>query len=221
MPQSLQLHLPCSHTFFFFSAPVRFSQIFRGRGGAFCLVAVFASDPPTHHGRQVISRRQGCPAPFLGGPLPLDRGSQPYDKAMAIRYNKTKTSTSLVVSKAATATTQQPPIADRTSHLGTAKSPLTTPKGRRKEEKKRRTYLFLRFLRFSGLLLENICVVFLGSSCRETAQTAIKTKSKGKDDRKKVFFLNFFGQKFLTWIFPKTNLWCFRTFLVKKRTKTP
>jgi hypothetical protein len=31
-----------------------------------------------------------------------------------------------------------------------------------------------------------------------------KKKSMGKDDRKKVFFsLNLFGQKFLTWTFPK------------------
>jgi hypothetical protein len=38
-------------------------------------------------------------------------------------------------------------------------------------------------LRFSGLILENIFMVFLGSSCRETAKNAIK-KSMGKDERK-------------------------------------
>jgi hypothetical protein len=41
-------------------------------------------------------------------------------------------------------------------------------------------------LRFAGLILENIFVVFLGSPCRETAKNAIKKKSKGNYDRKKV-----------------------------------
>jgi hypothetical protein len=106
-------------------------------------------------------------------------------------------------------------------------------------------------LRFSGLILEHIFVVFLGSSYRETAKNAIK-KIDGKNERKKgffsqlfrpkvfdmdlwflgspcretaknaikkidgkrrkeksFFFLNFFGQKFLTWIFPKMFWWCF------------
>jgi hypothetical protein len=40
-------------------------------------------------------------------------------------------------------------------------------------------------LRFSGLILENIFMVFLGSSCRETAKNAIKIISMGKDERKK------------------------------------
>jgi hypothetical protein len=62
--------------------------------------------------------------------------------------------------------------------------------GALKEKQKKRgclpTYLFLRFLRFSGLILENIFMVFLGSSCRETAKNAIKKKSMGKDER--IFF---------------------------------
>jgi hypothetical protein len=45
-------------------------------------------------------------------------------------------------------------------------------------------------LKFSGLILENICVVFLGSSCRETAKNAIKKnqweKTKGKKRKKKI-----------------------------------
>jgi hypothetical protein len=41
-------------------------------------------------------------------------------------------------------------------------------------------------LRFSGLILENIFMVFLGSSCRETAKNAIKIISMGKDER--IFF---------------------------------
>jgi hypothetical protein len=39
-------------------------------------------------------------------------------------------------------------------------------------------------LRFSGLILENIFMGFLGSSCRETAKNAIKNFLMGKDDRK-------------------------------------
>jgi hypothetical protein len=45
------------------------------------------------------------------------------------------------------------------------------------KKKKRRTYLpafFWGFWRFSGLILENVLMVFLGSSCRETAKNAIK-----------------------------------------------
>jgi hypothetical protein len=34
-------------------------------------------------------------------------------------------------------------------------------------------------------------------------QKCDKKKSMGKDERKKVFFINFFGQKFLTLISPK------------------
>jgi hypothetical protein len=67
----------------------------------------------------------------------------------------------------------------------------------KKQKKKRHTYLrtfFGDFWRFSGLILENIPMVFLGSSCRETAKNAIK-KSMGKDNRKKVFFLSTFSAK--------------------------
>jgi hypothetical protein len=48
-------------------------------------------------------------------------------------------------------------------------------------------YFFCGFLRFFGLVLEKGCAVFLGSPCNATAKNAIKNKSKGKDDRKKVF----------------------------------
>jgi hypothetical protein len=57
-------------------------------------------------------------------------------------------------------------------------------------------------LRFSGLILENIFVVFLGSSCRETAKNAIK-KSMGIRQQKKFFFLNFFRPKVFDMYFPK------------------
>jgi hypothetical protein len=64
------------------------------------------------------------------------------------------------------------------------------------------------FLRFLGLILENIFMVFLGSSCRETANSAIKQiDGKRREGGKKI--LNFFGQKLLTWTSPKKCLWCF------------
>jgi hypothetical protein len=58
-------------------------------------------------------------------------------------------------------------------------------------------------LRFSGLILENIFMVFLSSSCRETAKNAIKQKSMGKDDRKKVFFSQLFRAKVFDMDFPQ------------------
>jgi hypothetical protein len=45
-------------------------------------------------------------------------------------------------------------------------------------------------------------MVFLGSSCRETAKNAIK-KSMGKDDRKKVFFSQLFRPKVFDMGFPQ------------------
>jgi hypothetical protein len=54
-------------------------------------------------------------------------------------------------------------------------------------------------LRFSGLILENMFVVFVGSPCRETAKNAIKQKLKGKDDRKKVFFSTFSAKASYIW----------------------
>jgi hypothetical protein len=59
-------------------------------------------------------------------------------------------------------------------------------------------------LRFSGPILENIFVVFLGSSCRETAKNAIKKNSmeKRKDERKKVCFFDIdFPQKVFYGVF--------------------
>ena len=47
-------------------------------------------------------------------------------------------------------------------------------------------------------------MVFLGSSCRETAKNAIKKIDGKRRKEKSFFFLNFFGQKFLTWTFPKS-----------------
>jgi hypothetical protein len=68
-------------------------------------------------------------------------------------------------------------------------------------------------------------VVFLGSSCRETAKNAIK-KIDGKDERKKVLFLfsHFFQPEVLDMrgFSPKIFFMVFfRTPLVEKDTKTP
>jgi hypothetical protein len=70
------------------------------------------------------------------------------------------------------------------------------------------------FLRFSSLVSsnqkkKNIFVVFLGSSCRETAKNTIK-KIEGKRRQEKKN-LNFFGQKFLTRPSPKTFFGVFDT----------
>jgi hypothetical protein len=44
-------------------------------------------------------------------------------------------------------------------------------------------------LRFSGLILENMLMVFLGSSCRETVEKAIKKKD-GKTRQEKSFLFS-------------------------------
>jgi hypothetical protein len=102
------------------------------------------------------------------------------------------------------------------------------PRGAGAEEKiktKRRTNqptFFGRFLRFSGLILENILMAFLGSSCmscRETVKNAIK-KIDGKIRQENSFFsLNFFGQKFLTWTYPKGFLGVFELPLLRNAEK--
>jgi hypothetical protein len=50
-------------------------------------------------------------------------------------------------------------------------------------------------LRFSGLISDNIFVVFLGSSCRETAKNAIEKKIEGKRRQEKSFFPQLFLPK--------------------------
>jgi hypothetical protein len=74
-------------------------------------------------------------------------------------------------------------------------------------------------LQFSGLILENIFMVFWGSSCRETAKNAIKTNRWENTTGKKFFFLNFFGQKFLTWTFPKKVFGVFELPLLRNAQK--
>jgi hypothetical protein len=77
------------------------------------------------------------------------------------------------------------------------------------------TYFFCDFLRFSGLVLENICMVFLSSSCRETA----KRRDKTNRSRKKVFFLNFFGKTFLHGLPPKSACGVFELALLRNAKK--
>jgi hypothetical protein len=57
-------------------------------------------------------------------------------------------------------------------------------------------------LRFSGLVLENIFMVFLGSSCRETAKNAIK-EIDGKRRQEKSFFSQLFRPKVFDMDFPQ------------------
>jgi hypothetical protein len=76
---------------------------------------------------------------------------------------------------------------------GHSKKKVTGPYTKRRPRKKKNGGTYLPtfseiFLRFSGLILENTFMVFLGSSCRETAKNAIKKMSLGKDERKKVFY---------------------------------
>jgi hypothetical protein len=67
------------------------------------------------------------------------------------------------------------------------------------------TYLpfFEIFLRFSGLISENILMVFLGSSCRETAKNAIKTIEGKRRQETSFFSLNYFRPKAFDMKFPQ------------------
>jgi hypothetical protein len=71
-----------------------------------------------------------------------------------------------------------------------------------------------------GLVLEIIFVVFLSSSCRETAKNAIK-KIEAEKRQGLLFFPQLFWQKAFDMDFLQNVLWCFKTPLVEKRTKTP
>jgi hypothetical protein len=76
----------------------------------------------------------------------------------------------------------------------------------KKKRKKTGVPTYLPFLRFFEIFrsdFRNIVVVFLGSSCRETAKNAIKENRWGKTTGKKFFFLNFFRPKVFDIYFPK------------------
>jgi hypothetical protein len=62
-------------------------------------------------------------------------------------------------------------------------------------------------LRFSGLILENILMVFLGSSCRETAKNAIKNFRWEKTKGKKFFFPQLFRPKVFDIGFPQKGFY--------------
>jgi hypothetical protein len=57
-------------------------------------------------------------------------------------------------------------------------------------------------LKFSGLILENILMVILGSSCRETVNNAIK-KIDGKIRKEKSVFSQLFRPKVFDMDFPQ------------------
>jgi hypothetical protein len=81
------------------------------------------------------------------------------------------------------------------SRQGEFKNTQGAPKKKKQKRGYLPTYLFLRFFEIFRSDLENIFMVFLGSSCRETAKNAIKKMSMGKDERKKVFFFSTFSAK--------------------------
>jgi hypothetical protein len=77
-------------------------------------------------------------------------------------------------------------------------------------------------LRFSGLILENIFMVFWGSPCRETARNAIKKIEGERRQEKSFFFLQFVRPKVFDMGFShKGFTGVFELILVEKRTKTP
>jgi hypothetical protein len=73
----------------------------------------------------------------------------------------------------------------------------------------------------TGLILKNVFVVFLGSSCRETAKNAINKYRWEKTTGKMFFFLNFFRPKVFDMYFPKKVFYGVFELPLLKRTKTP
>jgi hypothetical protein len=83
---------------------------------------------------------------------------------------------------------------------------------RRKKRKKSDVPTYLPFLRFFAIFRFNFRKYFYGVFrllMQRNGQKRDKTNRWQKTTGKKFFVLNFFGQKFLTWIFPKSFLWCF------------
>jgi hypothetical protein len=74
-------------------------------------------------------------------------------------------------------------------------------------------------LRFSGLVLENVFMVFLGSSCRETAKNAIK-KIDGKRRQEKCFFFSTFSAKKFFVVFLNFELPLLRNAQKRHKTKS-
>jgi hypothetical protein len=62
-------------------------------------------------------------------------------------------------------------------------------------------------LRFSDLILENIFMVFLDPSCRETAKNAIKINRWGKTKGEIYFFPQLFRPKVFDMDFPQKVLY--------------
>jgi hypothetical protein len=82
------------------------------------------------------------------------------------------------------------------------------PKKEKKRRKKRRTYLYAPtylFLRFFEIFRADFRKYFYGAFGllkQRNGQKRDKRKIEGKS-RQICFFLNFFGQRFLTWALPK------------------
>jgi hypothetical protein len=87
-------------------------------------------------------------------------------------------------------------------------------KGRQKKNQKKTTYLpTYLFLRFCEIFRSDFRKYFYGVFGLLMQRNGQKRNNFflgwEKTTGKKFLFLNFFGQKFLTWIFPKRFLWCF------------
>ena len=79
---------------------------------------------------------------------------------------------------------------------------------------------FWNCLRFSSRVLENVFMVFLGSSCRETAKNAIEKNRREKTTGNVFLFSTFLAKRFWHGVYPKGKsfFWCFLNPLVEKRT---
>jgi hypothetical protein len=82
--------------------------------------------------------------------------------------------------------------------FGPPEGPCFGTRGVQEKKKKPGVPTYLLFLRFFEIFRSDffeIFMVFLGSSCRETAKKRDKKNSMGKDERKKVFFFSTFSAK--------------------------
>jgi hypothetical protein len=94
--------------------------------------------------------------------------------------------------------------------LTTEQAPLQGAPKKKKEKSDVPTYL--PFLRFFAIFRSDFLKYFYGVCellMQRNGQKRDKKNPREKTKGKKLFFLNFFGQKFLTWTFPKKFLMVF------------
>ena len=94
----------------------------------------------------------------------------------------------------------------------------------KKKPKKTDVPTYLLFLRFFEIFRSDFRKYFygvFGLLMQRNGQKRDKQNRWEKTTGKWFIFLNFFGQKFLTWTFPKKFFIDFLTPLIEKRTKTP